>query len=778
MFVLAHFRRALAQRRSVAVLYLDTSAAYYRIVRELAVGDIRADDTVIRLFERFGLTGEDFRDLLETVESGGMLAQAGAPDALRQVVKDIHMHTWFVSRFSDGSQVCSSLAGSRPGESWADLIYAYIYGRVLCKIHEFAVAEELTFQVPLDAASGIFPPVNADETIAATDATWADDSAFPIVADAPEELMRRTQRLCTLVLSFCEGHGMSPNLKPGKTSVMIRLEGKGHKKVRQSYFPGGTHCLHLPDLGVGVTVADQYRHLGGFIDCKLSMRPEMRHRLAQASSSYDAAKKLLLGSSRLELPTRAALFETAITPTFFNIGLWIPSGKSWESLCDGYSKLARRLLVPVVGAHRAFHVPLPVVHWYTGCWRLALIARRARLSLLLSLVQNGPPLLWAMLQSEASWFAVIRDDLAWLVNGDTENWPLLVGPAWPTWHHLLGQSPQIFRRRVRRRLQQTHEEQIAQDATLVCLWHCCRTIPRNPEATPRTESWTCFPCGKSFSTKAGLSVHFVKTHGRVAEYRQVASGTVCEACHTSFWSTGRLAAHLRASPGCVAALKRLGKKTSQLAPGFGSKKRRQADSAEFTLSLPDRRGCIPPPPPQPDWSGEQHSAYRVLCEGLLSITRDTTAEEASAIVAALFSNPLYPTEIVSILDCVETDLRMLQADDPTDPWDPDTAHSILCLLCNARLRCCPDVLHEEALPQACHSLKDFQQLVTNFEWPKAKVSNDSEHGTRPVFAVTVLSRWEADWRQHRGKVGISAVTEDYGALLPDQVPPGMDKNCG
>ena len=225
------------------------------------VGDIRSDDTVARLFERFGLTGDDMRDLLETVESGGMLAQAGAPDALRQVVKDIHMHTWFVSRFSDGSRVCSSLAGSRSGESWADLIYAYIYGRVLCKIHEFAVAEGLTFHVPFDPESGIFPPVDDGEVLAATDATWADDSAFPIVADDPAELMRQTQRLCTLVISFCEGHGMSPNLKPGKTSVMIRLVGKGHKKVRQSYFPDGTHRLHLPDLGVGVAVTDQYRHL-------------------------------------------------------------------------------------------------------------------------------------------------------------------------------------------------------------------------------------------------------------------------------------------------------------------------------------------------------------------------------------------------------------------------------------------------------------------------------------------------------------------------------------
>ena len=370
LFVLAHFRRCQKLRRSASVLYLDTSAAYYRIVRELAVGDIRADDTVVTLFRRFGLDQEDLQELMQTVREGGMLAQAGAPDALRQVVKDIHLNTWFVSRFSDGEKICNSLAGSRPGESWADLIYAFIYGRVLHKVHEYAVAENLTFELPHDAESGVFNATPGMESFSVTDTTWADDSAFPLEALEPEALVLKTTRLCTLVISFCEGHGMAPNLKPGKTSVMIALQGKGSKQVRAKHFPAGTQRLYLPDLGVGVAVTDQYKHLGGYVDSRLTMRPEARFRLAQAASAYDAAKALLLNSPRLELPTRAALFASAVTPTFFNVGLWLPSGPAWETLSNGYSKLVRRLLITDVGAHRALRVPLPVAHWCTGCWRL------------------------------------------------------------------------------------------------------------------------------------------------------------------------------------------------------------------------------------------------------------------------------------------------------------------------------------------------------------------------------------------------------------------------
>lgn len=53
------------------------------------MGDIRADDTIWRLFHRFGLNAEDMRDLLETIEEGGMMKQARVPDPLCKVVQDI-----------------------------------------------------------------------------------------------------------------------------------------------------------------------------------------------------------------------------------------------------------------------------------------------------------------------------------------------------------------------------------------------------------------------------------------------------------------------------------------------------------------------------------------------------------------------------------------------------------------------------------------------------------------------------------------------------------------
>ena len=766
LFVLAHFRRSHKLRRCTAVLYLDTSAAYYRIVRELAMGDIRADQTVVMLFRRFGLDDDDLRELMSTVQEGGMLSQAGAPEALCQVVKDIHLNTWFVSRFSDGQRVCSSLAGSRPGESFADLIFAYVYGRVLHKIQEYAAAEHLTFQLPFDETSGIFADSPGDAHLCVTDATWADDSAFPVDAQQPQELLQKTTRLCSLVISFCEGHGMAPNLKPGKTSLMIRIYGRGSQKARGAFFTGGAQCLQLPELGVSIPVADQYKHLGGIVDCKLSMRPEVRFRLAQASSAYDTAKRLLLNNPQLELATRARLFESAITPTFFNIGLWVPLGPSWDALTSGYSKLVRRLMATNTGAHKALHAPLPVAHWCTGCWRLDLIARRARVSLLMSLVQAGPPLLWAMLQSEGTWFSTLRQDLQWLVNEEADQWPAVTAPAWPEWYHLLKSSPQKIRRRLRKRLCQAHAAQCHEDTILLCQWHCCKTLAAKQRQPVPELQWVCLMCNRSLKTKAALGAHHFKVHGRVAEYRQVAEGTTCHACNTSFWTEGRLAAHLRTSPGCVAALQARGMRVTTIAPGFGSKKRRKQESAAYTLSLPKREGVIPPAPATGEWGVEQRALYAYLCDQFLSFTGQPADPDLAQVVEdALRQHPLYPQEILAVLATITEEVQLLYADDPQDPWNGDAVTKILQSIEQARTRLWT-IKDAPTAPAPLHSFREFQSMLKVYDWKTGLESLHEDDGTPVALNFEVLLGWEADWQQHYNNVTVSAVVDDLGVLLP------------
>ena len=53
LYVLALQRYGLRKRCSTATLFLDTHAAYYRLVRDLATGCIYSDDAVVKLFQHF-----------------------------------------------------------------------------------------------------------------------------------------------------------------------------------------------------------------------------------------------------------------------------------------------------------------------------------------------------------------------------------------------------------------------------------------------------------------------------------------------------------------------------------------------------------------------------------------------------------------------------------------------------------------------------------------------------------------------------------------------------
>ena len=131
LFIVEHLRRCVQQGLSTAVIYVDTRAAYYRLVRQLATGDLTVDSCVEALFHRFGLDGDDVAELRDLILEGGMLQIAEIAGPIRAAVRDFHRDSWFTSRFTDGSVVCRSTAGSRPGASWADTIFAVIYARIL-----------------------------------------------------------------------------------------------------------------------------------------------------------------------------------------------------------------------------------------------------------------------------------------------------------------------------------------------------------------------------------------------------------------------------------------------------------------------------------------------------------------------------------------------------------------------------------------------------------------------------------------------------------------------
>ena len=357
LFIIEHLRRCVQQRKSAAVIFVDTRAAYYRLVRQLATGDLSVDHNVEELFYKFGLDGEDIAELRDLILGGGMLDAADVPGPVRGAAWDFHRDSWFVTRFTNGETVCRSTAGSRPGASWADCVFSVIYARILYRVHEQMEGENINFSLDYEPETGLFA-TSPGGNPQVWDTAWADDSAYAVTADSPEELTDRTARIGSMIVSAFRSHGLSPNLKRNKTSVIMRLTGKGATKTRHRHFSDGRPELKLRDLGESLQIVPHYKHLGCMVDPMMKMSQEARFRTAMADAAYKQGKDLLLQNRDLGITTRAMLFQTVVVSTHHNLAVWVASGVQWERMSEAFSRLVRKLLTKDIAGADLFRVPL------------------------------------------------------------------------------------------------------------------------------------------------------------------------------------------------------------------------------------------------------------------------------------------------------------------------------------------------------------------------------------------------------------------------------------
>eukprot|EP00439_Symbiodinium_sp_Y106_P058806 s516_g8.t1 len=772
MYILSHLRAAAKKGHSAGVLFLDTRAAYYRVARELAVGQIVDDIAVARVFKHFQLDPEEIHELLQVIHVGGIMADAQLPAEVRHVAKDFHHRSWFTTSFGNGDRICVTHAGSRPGESWADCIYAFVYSKVLFHVMEMAQGEGLTDMIDYDAEAGIFGDGSAGEPTPVTDGTWADDSAFPLWSPSPRDLLSKAIRLSALVLTRCHELGMQPNLKKGKTAFLLRLCGKGTHRAKREFFPSGKPQLWIPDLRVHIATEATYTHLGGVLDHRGTMEPEARRRLAIATTAYDAGRDVIYANKTISLPARVKVFEMAIRPTFFNLALWVPAGRSWEALTDGYTRVLRRTLALTFKGDALFEIPGPLVHLMTNSMPLALHARGTRIGFLCSLAQAGPPGLWAMLQAEGAWQRTVRDDLAWLVQGGG-TWPDLTAASWPEWWHLLRHTAPWVKKQTNKRLQKAFAAYGRHHRQTAALWVMYKELEAACRgSSPSPSTWYCRICERWFGKKSSLSVHMFKSHGRVAAYRRGVQGSICRACGKNFWSENRLAVHLRNTPGCVATIAANGLHTTRVGHGIGSTAWRRRAIDEYTPAAP---GQVQPSlprltPTNRAWEEHTAEAHALICDALLTRTLPQTyAGIRESILAALAKCPLYDEEITNVVEFVLEETQDIRDEAIGDYWTVDQYENLRRALMDVAERPSPqppDVMRRES---ATTKYRDFERMQEQIDWQAMLRSVQRPHGTiKPPFVIQ-LDDLEAVWCQAGEGLLNTAVSGLANTLLPTKM---------
>ena len=147
-------------------------------MREIALGCFESDEMVAKIFHHFGLNNGEASELMELLSNGGALSADGIGPHLLEILRDLYKRFWFVTPHSDGTRVCRTSTGTRPGSNFADLVFSFVYHRSWTGIRGPAASESLDMVIPhtgvkapwLDATG------HRGESLRCLDATWVDDS--------------------------------------------------------------------------------------------------------------------------------------------------------------------------------------------------------------------------------------------------------------------------------------------------------------------------------------------------------------------------------------------------------------------------------------------------------------------------------------------------------------------------------------------------------------------------------------------------------------------------
>lgn len=287
----AFLRNGQQQGLSVGLLLVDLTEAFYRVLRPLAVGGQYSDVQIAQIVHKLGMSPDTLHELHEHLKQPSAVEQAHLPCHLRKVLHALHTDTYF--QIHGQEDCCHTSVGSRPGDCFADVVFSYLFSRVL-KAYQQKLAEADLQQWVADVHQ--FDPFGQQDRndlhVPYLGPIWMDDVCIGLTAATPRGLLQKAGIVTSLLLDTLKGYGLTPNLKKGKTELLFSLRGPGVRKCQQQLFgptASGTMDIVCEQEVCQVSVVGQYQHLGGFLHHKGDHRVEMKRRVALAHAAFNAS---------------------------------------------------------------------------------------------------------------------------------------------------------------------------------------------------------------------------------------------------------------------------------------------------------------------------------------------------------------------------------------------------------------------------------------------------------------------------------------------------------
>ena len=579
----AYMRSRSRGGRCVGLLFLDLSEAFYRVVRQLALGGPPDDQAIAAIGARLQLGPDLLHDLYLHLEDPSAVERAGLSPQLQKVLRALHTDT----HFHVGLQMdrCRTTLGTRPGDCFADIVFSFLWARLLQKLEYTLCQDGLLDIVPDDTGVKIedFGNPNAP-SIATSKAylgpTWMDDTCITFSAASPADLEIAAGRIGNELLSSCDAFAMSPNLAKGKTEMLLIFQGAGANQAKKRLFgpnSPGTFPI-LTEAGPRfVNLVSAYTHLGCTLHHRGDLRKEMRRRLSIAHAAFSRHRRLLYQNQGLTMIRRRELFRTLIlSKLLYGAESWtLRDQRDKHFLHSALMRLYNRLLPHQARAQRS-NAEILVLTGLPDPSTLLCTCRLRHLGLLYKCTDTA---CWGLLNSDLEWLQLIRDDLIWM-HSQLENTTSLPPPSqdFGRWEYMMQFHPNYWKRLVRRSGE--HDARQRHNMHIVTQFHGevlatlhdagkLRGEPPHDAQPPLAAVHACMQRERRFGSKGGCGAHLFKVHGRVNPVRHLFAQTHCGACMKEYHTFTKLKAHLLAAERCRHILQ--GRRERWLpAPGSGS----------------------------------------------------------------------------------------------------------------------------------------------------------------------------------------------------------------
>ena len=559
-----HQLHAIREGRSSAIVFVDISNAFYRLLRQHIVqikGECRSAQ---QLFDRLGLPPESYGEFCALLERPSAVQEAGVSPHLQALFSEFFESTWFKLR--DDDQLVQTRRGSRPGDSFADLCFSFALVKIVGPAIESISVNFPDIRVAWNGEASPFPERETCTWLDPVMPVWADDLALAFDAANATDLLQKCELIIACLFGCLQNAGLRPNLKPGKSEVLLDLRGKGALQCRrQLAFQDHKIAITTAVDPFSVSVVGAYRHLGTWIQVGGGIARELKVKFATAHDAMTKYRSQIFANRAMTLRRKRQFFDSLVLSVItYNAAVWVPRNKRQEGQIESaFHRLYQRFAVLHYGAS-AMTWSRKWLLYKLSLPEAKIIMTVARLRYLGQLIVAGQPILWALLQRDCSWLLQLTHDLSCL-----ELYCPEVGsfePIRQNWSSLtdfVTHSPMRWKRTMRKlqaraiAVQQLDAEWFAWHQDIRDKLIEYQVVP--PETKVQyTSAFCCLCCQKTFTKKANMAVHAFKKHGRVNRARAYVTGQQCEHCLKHYELHSDLINHVKRGGPCFDFYQRRG----------------------------------------------------------------------------------------------------------------------------------------------------------------------------------------------------------------------------